>query len=157
MDKLEAALLAGLTATSGLGEQTPSWAVTGDARLGPIQLEGWGTPANKLETQDGWASRLGADVHAGPVSLGAHWSHRDTGQWDKDRIFARAGLQAKALRLLGEIALNSPNRETKLEARYRGKIGPLTVEPRLFWERFKRPSGDSDSGYGAEILLGKSR
>jgi hypothetical protein len=155
---LAAAILAGFGTTCNVGEQSsPAFTLAGDFRRGPVQGEVWATDADKVGAGNGWASRLGADVWAGPLSIGAHWSHRDTSLWHKDRLFVRASAQHGPLRLLCEVAPDSSNREIKGEARLRFAFpafgAKLVLEPRYFVMSHSR-SDDIGLGWGVSLLGG---
>lgn len=114
-----AAVLVGIGTTQRVGEERPAFVAAADIRRSIVQAEGWLTTAGKIETGDGWATRLGADFWSGPISLGAHWAHRETSQWRKGRLFVRVSTQHGPLRLIGEFAPDSSNEEIKAEARLR--------------------------------------
>ena len=153
-----AAVLVGLGTTQRVGEERPAFVASADMRRSIVQAEGWLTTAHKLETGDGWATRLGADVWSGPISLGAHWSHRETSQWRKDRLFVRVSTQHGPLRLIGEFAPDSSNEEIKAEARLRLAVpawsSHVLVEPRAFvmWHSTTEQLGGP--AYGLSILVG---
>jgi hypothetical protein len=128
------AILAGVGSTHNVGEQSPAFTATADSRYRFAQGEAWFTTAHKIETGDGWASRLGADLWSGPLSLGASWAHRETSLWRKDRLFVRASVQHGPLRLLAEVAPTSPQMEAKAEARLRLQSRWAIVEPRAWIE-----------------------
>lgn len=128
-----AAVLVGLGSTHNVGEpRGPYLHLAADARRGPVEVEGWYTTAPKVEPGDGWASRVGLDIWSGPLSIGAHWAHRETSRWHKDRLFVRASAQHGPLRLLAEVAPDSPNMEAKAEARVRLQHKRIILEPR-YW------------------------
>ena len=149
-----AAVLVGLGSTQRVGEQSPAFVAAADIRRSIVQAEGWLTTAGKIETGDGWATRLGADFWSGPISLGAHWSHRETSPWSKDRLFLRASIQHGPLRLLAEAAPDSQNEEIKAEARLRLQHKHLVMEPRawVMWHSTSHELGGP--GYGFSILMG---
>ena len=157
---LAAAVLIGIGTTQRVGEERPAFVAAADIRKSIVQDEGWLTTAGKIETGDGWASRLGADFWSGPISLGAHWSHRETSVWSKDRLFVRASIQHGPLRLLAEAAPDSVNEEIKAEARLRLAVpvggSHVLVEPRAFvmWHSTTEQLGGP--AYGLSILVGLS-
>ena len=157
---LAAAVLVGLGTTQRVGEERPAFVASADVRRSIVQAEGWLTTAPKLETGDGWATRVGADFWSGPISLGAHWSHRETSRWSKDRLFVRVSTQHGPLRLIAEAAPDSVNEEIKAEARLRLAIpaggSHVLVEPRAFvmWHFTSKQLGGP--AYGLTILVGLS-
>jgi hypothetical protein len=152
------AILVGFGSTQNVGEQSPAFVLAADARRGPVQVEGWLTTAAKIESKDGWASRLGADVWSGPFSIGAHWAHRETSLWHKDRLFVRASAAHGPLRLLCEVAPDSPNREVNGEVRIRFAFPAfgtkLVLEPRYFVESHSQVDKTGEFGWGASLLGG---
>ena len=155
-----AAVLVGLGSTQRVGEQSPAFVASADVRRSIVQAEGWLTTAPKLETGDGWATRLGADFWSGPISLGAHWSHRETSRWSKDRLFIRASTQHGPLRLIAEVAPDSPNLEAKGEARLRLSAPAwgvrLLMEPRAFVMYHSKTEELGGYSYGVALLVGVS-
>ena len=157
---IAAAVLVGIGSTQRVGEQSPAFVAAADIRRSIVQAEGWLTTAAKLETGDGWATRLGADFWSGPISVGAHWAHRETSRWAKDRLFVRASIQHGPLRLLGEVAPDSVNEEIKAEARLRLAVpvggSHVLVEPRgwVMWHSTTKQLGGP--AYGLTILVGLS-
>lgn len=151
---IAAAVLVGLGSSHNVGESSPAFQAAADFRRSIVQAEGWLTTAPKLETGDGWATRLGADVWSGPLSVGAHWSHRETSRWAKDRLFLRASIQHGPLRLLAEAAPDSSNEEIKAEARLRLRHKHLVMEPRawVMWHSTSKRLGGP--GYGLTMLVG---
>jgi hypothetical protein len=154
-----AAILAGFGTTRNVGEQSsPAFTLAGDFRRGPVQGEVWVTDADKVGAGNGWASRLGADVWAGPLSIGAHWSHRETSLWSKDRLFVRASAAHGPLRLLCEVAPDSSNREIKGEARLRIVLPILgakaVVEPRGFVMSHSQVEQVGGLGWGLALYGG---
>ena len=149
-----AAVLVGIGSTQRVGEQSPAFVASADVRHSIVQAEGWYTSAPKVETGDGWATRLGADFWSGPISLGAHWSHRETSQWRKDRLFVRVSTQHGPLRLIAEAAPDSSNEEIKAEARLRLRHKHLVMEPRawVMWHSTSKRLGGP--GYGLTMLVG---
>lgn len=133
---LAAAILVGIGSSHNMGEESPAFAATADVRKGPVQAEAWFTSADKIETQDGWASRLGADIWSGPIAIGAHWAHRQANfsptKHSKDVLFARVSTEHGPLRLIGEVAPTSKNMEARAEARVRFKCHRFILEPR-YW------------------------
>lgn len=151
---LAAAVLVGLGTTQRVGEQSPAFVAAADIRKSIVQAEGWLTTAPKIETGDGWASRLGADFWSGPISVGAHWAHRETSQWRKDRLFVRVSTQHGPLRILGEVAPDSPGMEAKAEARLRLRHRWAVMEPRawVMWHKDSEEIGGY--GWGISMLVG---
>lgn len=151
---LSGAVLLGVGSTTRVGEDSPAFVAAADARRGWVQGEAWLTTAPKLESQDGWASRLGMDFWSGPISLGASWSHRETSLWRKDRLFIRASTQHGPLRLIGEVAPDSSNMEAKAEARLRLQHGHLVMEPRAWvgWHTTAEELGGY--AWGLSMLVG---
>ena len=151
---LAAAVLVGIGSSQRVGEDSPAFVASADVRRSIVQAEGWLTTAPKIETGDGWATRLGADVWSGPISVGAHWSHRETSQWSKDRLFVRASIQHGPLRLLGEVAPDSPQMEAKVEARLRLQHRHLVMEPRAWvgWHTTAEELGGYS--WGLSMLVG---
>lgn len=156
MNLQTAAILAGLATTHNVGEHRQALDVAADARLGVVQAEGWFTTADKIETGDGWASRLGVDTWSGPLSVGASWAHRQTGHWTKDVLFVRVGAAHDGLRILAEVAPTSPNMEARLETRLRLHHGSVLVEPRAWvgWHITTKELGGY--AYGLSLLIGLS-
>ena len=155
---LAAAVLVGLGSTQRVGEQSPAFVASADVRRSIVQAEGWLTTAGKIETGDGWATRLGADFWSGPISVGAHWSHRETSQWRKDRLFVRVSTQHGPLRILAEVAPDSPNLEAKLESRVRLSVPAwgvrLVMEPRAFVMYHSTSEELGGYSYGVALLVG---
>lgn len=149
-----AAVLVGLGTTQRVGEERPAFVAAADIRRSVVQAEGWLTTAGKIETGDGWATRLGADFWSGPISLGAHWAHRETSRWSKDRLFVRASVQHGPLRLLGEVAPDSPQMEAKAEARLRLQHKHLVMEPRAFVEWHSVAEEIGGYAWGISMLVG---
>lgn len=154
---LAAAILAGIGSSQNVGEQTPAFVATADVRRGIVQAEGWFSNAPKIETGDGWATRLGADVWSGPISIGASWAHRETSVWHKDRLYVRASAQHGPLRLIAEIAPDSPNLEAKGEARVRLRHSWAVLEPRFWVEYHSAVERLGGYGWGFTMLVGVTR
>jgi hypothetical protein len=154
MPYLAAAILMGIGGSHHVGEQSPAFVASADVRRSIVQAEGWLNTAPKLETGDGWATRLGADFWSGPISLGAHWAHRETGEWRKDRLFVRASAQHGPLRLIAEVAPSSSNMEAKAEARLRLRHRWAVMEPRawVMWHSTAEELGGY--AYGISLLVG---
>ena len=125
-----------------------------------MQVEGWLTTAPKLESRDGWATRLGADWWAGPISVGASWSHRETSLWSKDRLFVRASAQHGPLRLIAEVAPDSSNMEARGEARVRLSAPAwgvrLLMEPRAFVQWHTTAEELGGYAWGLSMMVGVS-
>jgi len=153
---LAAAVLVGVGSSQRVGEQSPAFVAAADVRRSIVQAEGWFTSAHKLETGDGWATRLGADFWSGPISVGAHWSHRETSVWSKDRLFVRASIQHGPLRLLAEAAPDSSNMEAKAEARLRLKHKWAVAEWRAWVGWHTQAEEIGGYAYGFSVLLGVS-
>jgi hypothetical protein len=155
---LAAAILAGMGSTHNVGEQSPAFQMSADARWGIVQVEGWLTTAPKIESHDGWATKVGADFWSGPISVGASWAHRETSLWSKDRLFVRASAQHGPLRLIAEVAPTSSNMEAKAEARLRLSAPVwglrLIAEPRAFVEWHTTAEELGGYAYGLTILIG---
>ena len=151
---LAAAVLVGIGSTQRVGEQSPAFVASADVRRSIVQAEGWLTTAGKVETGDGWATRLGADFWSGPISLGAHWSHRETSVWSKDRLFVRVSTQYGPLRILAEVAPDSPNLEAKAEARLRLRHRWAVMEPRAFVMYHSTSEELGGYSYGVALLVG---
>ena len=155
---LSGAVLLGVGTTTRVGEDSPAFVMAADARRGWVQGEAWLTTAPKLESQDGWASRLGMDFWSGPISLGASWAHRETSLWSKDRLFIRASTQHGPLRLIAEVAPDSPNLEAKGEARLRLSApawgGRVVLEPRAFVQTHSTVEELGGYAWGFAMLVG---
>jgi hypothetical protein len=156
---LAAAILAGFGTTRNVGEQaSPAFTAAADFRCGVVQGEAWLTTAAKVESGDGWSTRLGADIWAGPLSIGAHWAHRETSLWSKDRLFVRASAAHGPLRLLCDVAPDSSNREIKGEARLRLVLPILgakaIVEPRGFVMSHSQVDITGGLGWGLALYGG---
>lgn len=151
---LAAAILIGIGGSHNVGEQSPAFVASADVRRSIVQVEGWLTTAPKVETGDGWATRLGADFWSGPISVGAHWSHRETSVWSKDRLFVRASAQHGPLRLIAEVAPDSSNMEAKAEARLRLKHRWAVMEPRAWVMRHSTSEQLGGYAWGLTMLFG---
>ena len=151
---LSGAVLLGVGTTTRVGEDSPAFVAAADARRGWVQGEAWLTTAPKLETGDGWATRLGADFWSGPISLGAHWSHRETSIWSKDRLFIRVSTQHGPLRILAEVAPDSPNLEAKAEARLRLRHRWAVMEPRAWVGTHSTVEELGGYAWGFSMLVG---
>jgi len=147
------AIMAGLGTTHNIGEASPSAMVYTEAGWQRLVAEASFDTADKVETGNGWVSRLGADAWAGPVSLGASWAHRQTNVWTKDVFFLRASAKRGPVRILAEVAPSSPNAEAKLEMRLRSR-GHVAVEPSWFVEWYRDGRGQRRMGYGAGLRVG---
>ena len=154
---LAAAILAGMGSSQRMGERSPAFMASADMRYRAVQAEGWYSAAPKIETGDGWATRLGGDVWSGPISVGASWAHRETSVWSKDRLFVRASIQHGPLRLLAEVAPDSPNMEAKAEARLRLRHRWAVVEPRAWVGRHSTSEQLGGYSWGLETLIGVVR
>ena len=154
---LAAAILAGMGSSQRMGERSPAFVAEADARWRTVQAEAWYSSAPKIETGDGWSTRVGADVWSGPISVGASWAHRQTSVWSKDRLFVRASIQHGPLRLLAEVAPDSPNMEAKAEARLRLRHRWAVVEPRAWVGRHSTSEQLGAYSYGLDILMGAAR
>jgi hypothetical protein len=151
----EHAVLAGIGTTERMGESAPALTLAADARYGILQAEAWWTGADKVESGDGWASRLGLDLWAGTLSIGASWAHRETSAWSKDVLFVRASAQQGPLRLLAEVAPGSRLMEAYAEARLR--LHPqsrIDMEPRAWVGWHTRAEELGGYAWGLSILLG---
>lgn len=152
------AVLVGAGTSHNYGERVPFPVATAEARLGEFAFEAGINGAEKVETGDGWQSRLGLEYHSGPVSIGAFWKHRQTSRWTKDRLFLRGGFGHGPLRLLAEVAPDSPNMEARGEVRIRlvppALDGRLILEPRYWvgWHTMAEELGSY--GWGVEMLVG---
>ena len=136
-----------------MGERTPAFMGATEVRAGALQVEASWDGADKIETGDGWPSRVGADVWVGRVSGGAYWVHRETSEWRKDRLFVRGSMRAGPVRVVGEWAPGSPNEEMKLEGRVRIRLGWWVVEPRGWVGRHST----SKRAWGLACLVGVTR
>lgn len=145
-------ILAGPEMTANLGETPPGWVLSLEAanRRGAI-----GADLGTMDkyTGKGWRGRLNADAQLGPAFLGAGYSHRDGGGWAKDTPWARAGLRKDEWMLLVEQALGSPNKETRAEVKLRGKVGPVSVEPSAFVQRYYDTTANPQPHFGGGAAL----
>jgi len=154
---LAAAILVGLGSTHNVGERSPAFTAGAEMRYRAVQAEGWYSAAPKIETGDGWATRLGADVWSGPISVGASWAHRETSQWSKDRLFVRASAQHGPLRLIAEVAPDSPNMEARGEVRLHLRHRWAVVEPRAWVGTHSTAEELGGFAWGVTILCGVAR
>ena len=154
---LAAAILAGMGSSQRMGERSPAFVAGADVRYRAVQAEAWYSAAPKIETGNGWATRLGAEVWSGPISVGASWAHRQTSAWSKDRLFVRASIQHGPLRLLAEVAPDSPNMEARAEARLRLRHGWAIVEPRAWVGTHSTAEEIGGYAWGIETLIGVAR
>ena len=152
-----AALLAGMGSSARVGEMSPFPALVADVRYRSLSAETRVDGAHKLETRQGWLWHSGADLWAGPLSVGAGYTRRDGGPWVKHVLWLRAGAQHGPLRLLAEVAPSSRNREMRLEARYRMRAGRLACELRGWVEDHSQTAQVGGYGTGADVLIGVAR
>ena len=150
---MAAAFLAGMTATSGLGEQSVSPDLLVQLMANRLVAEGYFSPADKLESP-GWLASGSADVKLGPARLGVGYSKRHTKAWDKDATWARAGIANKLAQLMLMYDLTSPNKVSKAELRLQGNLGHLLLEPHGFVESYRDGAGQRRTGYGVGLRAG---
>jgi len=155
---LAAAVLVGLTSTERMGEKTPALVVQADAWVGEhLRVEGGWDSADKVATGNGWSARGAADFVTGPLTIGAGYTYRHTGEWTKQVWWARAGIQHGPLWLLGIIAPESPGMEAKVEARLRLKHRWAVIEPRAWVGTHKTAREIGGYSWGLTMLVGIAR
>jgi hypothetical protein len=123
----------GATASHGMGE--PGAGAVGSLEIAGDHLRVEGLASNLQKyTGAGWfawgAAEAGDDVFAR-----VRYSHRDGGAWAKDTAWVGAGAwlfrrASWSWRLHGEIALDSPNRERKIELRWYTHYRALSLQIR---------------------------
>ena len=145
----ELVALAGVGTTSGMGEQgaAPEAALTYASRH--FAAEGSWYGAAKLESGAGFGVRGAAEARWRGLGAGLAYSYRDGGAWTKSYPWARVSAGAGPLRVIGEVALGSRNRERKVEARLTSRAGRFVLEPRVFVV-----SHSTGTGVGAALLVG---
>ena len=156
--KCETALSAGLTASSGLGEQSYSTVLRARA-TGP-HLEGVASfdRSSKNETGSGWIAGLDADARLRFLILGADYRHRDGGSWSKDVAFVRVGAGVGPARLIYRHEVYSsapvPNRARFLEFSARHRFhGGVFCEGLVSTGRYQQ-SGRTKSGTYSQVSAG---
>lgn len=154
---LSAALLGGIGSSQRMGEVSPFAVASLQAGYRAVGGEVYWDNAAKVENNSGWLTSVAGDWHTGPLTLGAAWSHRQTREWSKDRLFVRAGIQSGPLWLLLHIAPDSPNMEARIEARIRLAHRWARVEPRAFvgWHTTAEELGGY--AFGVSTLVGWGR
>ena len=76
-----------------------------------------------------WRTSLSLDREAGPLIVGAGWTHRDAGSWTKDRAWLRGGLHWRWARLILRSALTSRDRESDATASLDIPLAHFTLSP----------------------------
>lgn len=148
----ETVILVGYGATRGMGEQSgsPEAALTISGKHAALDASWFG--ADKLESGQGWGSRIAGELRWRGLGAGMSYTCRDGGEWVKHYPWARvsAGFDGKvySARLVGDWALGGFNRERKLEARlglrpWRG----LTLQARVFAESHLQGTGWGSAGF----------
>jgi hypothetical protein len=150
----KAAILAGLIATSNLGEEPRAFMAAVSLDHTRLHVEADWSPSAKVESGEGWVGRAGAGVRFGVLSAGAMFSHRDGGAWTKDRVWPRLGLHYGPVAAYVSAAVNSPNREVKGEVRLGGCSRGLCAEGRAFVQSHSQMDITGGPGYGAMLLIG---
>lgn len=90
----ELALSAGVTASTGLGEQSFSPNARLAVTAGPVRVAPTFDYSHKLgEAGHGWIAGLDLDVSHRWLVVGVDGRWRDGGPWTKKAVFARAGLR----------------------------------------------------------------
>ena len=145
-------ILSGLSTTQHMGEVTPSLDILASMGRGPLEVECWWSPVDKIESP-GWAAGAHADLSRGWAVGGVGYSYRHTEAWTKDAVWLRAGVQGRGLKLMAAQDVKSHNRVSKLELRARGRVGWLIVEPHGFVASYKQGAG-RQVGYGVGLRLG---
>lgn len=144
-------ILAGLGSSSGWGEEPRALVLSAQASVSRFEVEASWSDHDKVETGDGWIGRVGADVWAGPVSVGAHYAHRWTSAWTKDRLILRGSARYKALRVLGEWApRDEQNRVRRVEARVSLPLPARVLVETRYWYGWHAQG----EGWGAAVLVG---
>lgn len=146
-------ILAGITSSAHMGEITPSMDVLASLGQGPLEVECWWSPVDKIESP-GWLAGGYLDWSHGWVVGGVGYSYRHTAAWDKDALWLRAGVQHKGVKIVAAQDVKSENKVTKVEARVRGRIGWLVVEPHGFVASYLDSYGARRYGYGSGLRLG---
>ena len=134
------ALLTGAALSLGLQAERSSGLSEPGVPLGVIlraEPEGWRgeaiwSSADKVEPGREpccWRSRLSLDREAGPLIVGAGWTHRDAGSWTKDRAWLRGGLHWRWARLILRSALTSRDRESDATASLDIPLAHFTLSP----------------------------
>jgi hypothetical protein len=141
--------LVGIGATAGMGEQglAPEAALTYASRH--VAVEGYWYGAAKLESGAGWGARGAAEARWRGLGAGLAYSYRDGGAWVKQFPWARVSAGAGQVRVIGEVALGSYNRERKVEVRVTARSRRVVMEPRFFVTRHLQ-----GVGWGAALFVG---
>lgn len=118
--------------------------------------QGQGTPCC-------WRAALSLDREAGPLIVGAAWTHRDAEGWTKDRAWLRGGVRWRGVRLVLRSALSSRDRESDAEVSVALRAGRLSLEPAYGWTLFDQGAAvttrrwASHLGIRALVALGGAR
>ena len=100
-----------------------------------------------------WRSILSLDREAGPILVGAGWTHRDAGAWTKDRAWLRAGGRWRWARLILRSALTSRDRESDATAEATLRAGLLTLEPAWGWTLFDQGATATNRRWASHLSL----
>ena len=100
-----------------------------------------------------WRTSLTLDREAGPLIVGAGWTHRDAGTWTKDRAWLRAGARWRWARLVLRSALTSRDRESGAEASATLRAGRLALEPSWGWTLFDQGTSAANRRWGSHLSL----
>ena len=154
----ETVVLAGAGLTRGLGEQTAPSPEAGLRYCGRhFSLEGGWYGAAKMESGAGWGARGAGELRWRGLGAGLAYSYRDGGAWTKQYPWARVSAGAGPLRLIGEAALGSYNRERRLELRWTARARQFVLEPRFFVERHLQGAGVGVAVFAGLALGGGAR
>jgi hypothetical protein len=91
------------------------------------------------------------------LTIGGAYSYRHTDTWSKDRWWPRVGFIAGPLWVIASAAVNSPNRERKLEFRLRLRHKWAVVEPRVWLAHHSTSDKLGNPSYGVDCLMGVTR
>lgn len=100
-----------------------------------------------------WRTSLSLDREAGPLIVGAAWTHRDAGAWAKDRAWLRAGGRWRWARLILRSALTSRDRESGAEVSATLHAGRLAVEPAYGWTLFDQGATATNRRWASHLSL----
>lgn len=154
-----AALSLGLQAERSAGISEPGIPVGAVLRVEPEGWRGEATWSSADKDQGNgsapccWRASASLDREAGPLLVGAGWTHRAAADWTKDRAWLRGSARWRWARLTLRSALTSRDRESDAEVTARIQAGRITVEPEWGWTLFDQGRAAEDRRWSARAAL----
>ena len=154
-----AALSLGLQAERSAGISEPGIPVGAVLRVEPEGWRGEATWSSADKDQGNgsapccWRASASLDREAGPLLVGAGWTHRAAADWTKDRAWLRAGLRWRWARLILRSALTSRDRESGADVSATLRAGRLALEPSWGWTLFDQGTSAANRRWGSHLAL----